>query len=98
MSVSGYDKEEDCAAEGYWYETRGYRKIPGDMCYGGVDLDPIKHSCGGMTTVLAAGGPFKNLILLALVIAILYYGWPIIEQILLMLPIPDPQNSISTVK
>lgn len=49
VAVSGSNKEADCAAEGYWYETKGYRKIPGDLCYGGVDLEPIKHSCGGMT-------------------------------------------------
>ena len=43
-------------------------------------------------------GPMKNVIMLALIVAMLYYGWPIIEQILLMLPIPDPQNSINSVK
>jgi hypothetical protein len=98
LAVSGTEKEQDCAAEGYWYETKGYRKIPGDMCTGGVDLEPVKHACNGMTAVFGTGGPFKSLVTLALIGAILYYGWPIIEQILLMLPIPDPANSINTVK
>jgi hypothetical protein len=41
---------------------------------------------------------FRGLIACALLFAILYYGWPIIEQILLMLPIPDPKASIEQVK
>ena len=43
-----------------------------------------------MTMVFGNRGPMKNVIMLALIVAMLYYGWPIIEQILLMLPIPDP--------
>lgn len=35
------DKETDCAAEGFWNENQGYRKIPGDQCRGGVNLGPI---------------------------------------------------------
>jgi hypothetical protein len=30
------EREEDCALEGYYYITQGYRKIPGNMCYGGI--------------------------------------------------------------
>ena len=41
IAVNGYSKELDCAAGGYWYETKGYRKIPGDICTGGVDLEPV---------------------------------------------------------
>ena len=32
------------------------------------------------------------------IIGALYYGWPIIEAIILILPIPDPKNSIEMVK
>ena len=39
----------------------------------------------------------KTIVLLALIGGMLYYGWPIIEQILLMLPIPDPKGTIETV-
>jgi hypothetical protein len=35
----------DCV--GVWYESRGYRRVPGDTCTveSGVDLLPIAHSC-----------------------------------------------------
>jgi len=26
------EKEEDCALEGFYYVTQGYRKIPGNAC------------------------------------------------------------------
>jgi hypothetical protein len=29
------EKEEDCALEGYYTVTQGYRKIPGNQCYKG---------------------------------------------------------------
>lgn len=29
----------------YYNETRGYRKVAGNTCVGGVDLNPIKQSC-----------------------------------------------------
>jgi hypothetical protein len=29
------EKEEDCALEGFYTITQGYRKIPGNQCYGG---------------------------------------------------------------
>ena len=28
--LKAQDKEEDCAAEGFYYVSKGYRKIPGD--------------------------------------------------------------------
>jgi hypothetical protein len=40
----------------------------------------------------------KSLLLVVILIAALYYGWPIIEAILLALPIPDPKESIDKVK
>jgi hypothetical protein len=47
------EKEEDCALEGFYYITQGYRKIPGDMCYGGVSttLEPKKNACNGTAFV-----------------------------------------------
>jgi len=38
------------------------------------------------------------MLLAAVVAAALYYGWPIIEAIILILPIPDPKDSIDRVK
>jgi hypothetical protein len=34
----------------------------------------------------------KNLIIGLIVVAVLYYGWPIFEAILIKLPIPDPKD------
>lgn len=30
------EKEEDCTLEQFYTVSQGYRKIPGDVCYGGV--------------------------------------------------------------
>jgi hypothetical protein len=35
---------------------------------------------------------------LALIGACFYYGWPIIEAVILVLPIPDPKDQIEKVK
>lgn len=91
------EKEEDCALEGFYYVTQGYRKIPGDMCYGGIQKDPIKKPCTSMAWVTSIFNQ-KTIFVSALLAGILYYGWPIIEAILLVLPIPDPKDSISRVK
>lgn len=91
------EKEEDCALEGYYYISQGYRKIPGNMCYGGVQLDPKKKACTSLVWFTSLIGS-KTLIFALLVGAALYYGWPIIEAIILVLPIPDPKDSIDRVK
>jgi len=91
------EKEEDCALEGFYYVTQGYRKIPGNMCYGGVQKDPIKKACtkfGLIATYLQS----KSIIVVLVLGAALYFGWPIIEAIILVLPIPDPKESIDRVK
>jgi len=36
--------------------------------------------------------------IIAIVMAALYYGWPIIEAVILVLPIPDPKDQIEKVK
>jgi len=33
-----------------------------------------------------------------LLIGALYYGWPIIEALILVLPIPDPKESLEKIK
>lgn len=91
------EKEEDCALEGYYYVTKGYRKIPGNMCFQGVDLDPVRKACSSFVW-FSSIFKSKSIILVAIVAAALYYGWPIIEAIILVLPIPDPKNSINSVK
>jgi len=90
------EKEEDCALEGFYHVTQGYRKIPGDVCYKGT-LDPYRKPCTSfafLTSIIS----MKSLGLTALIIACFYYGWPIIEAVILVLPIPDPKESIDKVK
>jgi hypothetical protein len=91
------EKEEDCALEGFYYVSQGYRKIPGNMCYGGVKLDPVKKPCNTFAFFSSIINS-KTIIAIIFVAGCLYYGWPIIEAILLVLPIPDPRESIDKVK
>jgi len=35
---------------------------------------------------------WTGLFMIAVSCGVLYYGWPVIEAILIMLPIPDPKN------
>lgn len=62
--------------------------MPGNRCHAGLDLEPKIVSCS------AFGGWFnlKNAIIFVIIIVALYFGWPIIEAILIMLPIPDPKD------
>lgn len=71
--------------------TQGYRKIPGDRCYGGLDLNPAIYSCSysGMILGLISLKSFLSLIIMG---AIFYFGWPLIEALLIVLPIPDPKE------
>ena len=76
-----------CDAYGFYTISNGNRKIPGDKCYGGVDLNPVVYQCS--TPGLLS---FKTLIALLLVSAALYYLWPYIEAFLIVLPFPDPKS------
>jgi hypothetical protein len=91
------EKEEDCALEGFYYVTQGYRKIPGDMCYSGVSktMEPVRKACSSLSWISSIFGS-KGVFIAAILGAALYYGWPIIEAIILVLPIPG--DSIDRVK
>jgi hypothetical protein len=67
------------------------------MCYGGVQLDPFKKPCTSLVWFTSMIGS-KTLLFAAVIAAALYYGWPIIEAVILVLPIPDPKDSIDRVK
>jgi len=69
----------------------GYRRIPGDLCTGGLDLNPKVMTCGYSGLVFGLVST-RNIIVLFVVAAILYYCWPYIEALLIALPIPDPKN------
>ena len=91
------EKEEDCALEGFYYLSQGYRKIPGNMCYGGVKLDPHRKPCSSLAFITSIFN-LKTITIIGLLVVVLYYGWPIIEAIILVLPIPDPKSSLESVK
>mmetsp|Transcript_13141 Transcript_13141/g.52445 ORF Transcript_13141/g.52445 Transcript_13141/m.52445 type:complete len:860 (+) Transcript_13141:44-2623(+) len=38
-----WQEPEDC--EGEWLRTQGYRKVEGDICQGGMELDPVWVPC-----------------------------------------------------
>ena len=84
-------QNQQCQEYGFYEITRGYRRIPGNKCSGGIDLAPTRYEC-------SAGGrflqmfSFRNILILAAISAVLYYGWPMIEAMLLLLPIPDPKE------
>lgn len=60
-------------------------------------MDPIKKPCSSsawLSSILSS----KNLFYYIIAAAVLYYGWPIIEILYIMLPLPDPKRSIDKVK
>lgn len=127
-------KKRDCEVFGEWYESQGYRLIPGDRCVAGLQVAPKRRGCGVVSSVSnALFAPFKateskaaapeapapssgglgepttgsedsgasntkNLVWAAIVLAVLYYGWPIIEAIILILPIPNAPGVVDQIK
>jgi hypothetical protein len=67
------------------------------MCYGGVKLDPIRKPCTSVAWISSILS-IKSIAMTAFVAVLLYYGWPILEAIILVMPIPDPKDSINKVK
>lgn len=90
-------ESKDCSLTGFYFESQGYRKIPGNYCQGGIQMDPVKRYCSRYGYATNAISP-KQLAMAAILIACLYYGWPLIEAIILILPIPDPKGSVDAIK
>ena len=84
-----------CESQSFYTISQGYRKIPGNHCIGGVQLEPIKVSCSYF-----GGGWFSlgNLLLAGCIGALLYYGWTYVEAVLILLPIPDPSSLVDSAK
>lgn len=53
----------------------------------GLDLNPIVYSCSP-TSLFS----LRSMAFVIIVVAILYFGWPVLEGILIALPIPDPKD------
>jgi hypothetical protein len=88
------DQSAQCETYGYYQITQGYRRIPGNRCYGGLDLNPETYSCslvGGFFTL-------RTFLYLAIIGLACYYGWPVIEALIIVLPIPDPKEIWAKVK
>jgi len=77
--------------------SQGYRKVPGSICTGGMQLTPYVYECssrGYFASIFSLRGIF----VLAVFAAVIYFGWPNIEAILLMMPLPDPKRVIEKTK
>lgn len=84
-------KNDQCLEYGYYEVTQGYRKIPGNICTGGIDLSPYRYQCGGFG-FFSRIFSLKGIFLIIVGSVVCYLGWPIVEALLLLTPIPDPTN------
>jgi hypothetical protein len=67
--------------------------VPVNKCVGGLDLNPIVYSCSPITLF-----SFRSILYIVIIFGILYFGWPLIEAVLIALPIPDPKDIKDKVK
>ena len=72
-SAQGLDPDQQtmCDAYGYYFVTQGYRKIPGNRCSGGLDLNQYKYTCG-----YGYLQPIRTLILLITFGVATYFAYP----------------------
>lgn len=82
-----------CSTYGYYTVSQGYRKVPGNKCFGGLDLNPTVYSCSAMGFI-----SIHTIGYLIIFVAIIYFGWPLIEAVIIALPIPDPKDMKERVK
>jgi hypothetical protein len=82
-------QDEQCDEYGYYEVTQGYRKIPGNICTGGIQLSPQVYYCKGLVSNMFT---WTGMFMIAVMCGMVYYGWPILETILLGLPLPDPKH------
>lgn len=54
-------------------------------------MSPSRYQCNS-AGFIASLFTFRGIFTLAVLGALCYYGWPIIEAILLLLPVPDPNE------
>ena len=78
---------------GFYTVSSGYRKVPGNRCEGGLDLNPVVYSCSPVSIF-----NFRIVLSIIIVAALLYFGWPLFEAALIALPIPDPKDVKDKVK
>jgi len=56
-------------------------------------LNPTVYSCSPVALF-----SFRTLLYIAIIFAIVYFGWPLFEAVLIALPIPDPKDIKDKVK
>lgn len=66
------------------------------MCYGGT-LDPYRKPCTSFAWITSLIS-LRAAAVIAILGAACFYGWPIIEALILILPIPDPKESLEKIK
>lgn len=52
-------------------------------------MNPYTYQCG-RGGWLGSLFTFKGILFTAVLAAIFYYGWPVIEAVIILLPVPDP--------
>lgn len=81
-------QNEQCAEYGFYEVSQGYRIIPGTICYGGVDLSPYRYQCSYTGKLLS----LRGFMMMAILAAVVYFGWPIIQTMIVLSPIPDASD------
>ena len=61
---------------GYYEITQGYRKVPGNTCYGGELFHPIKVSCPGSWNLIS----FKTILVILLIVGLFFVAKPYLNE------------------
>lgn len=54
-------------------------------------MNPYSYKCGS-DGYISSLFSFKGILFTATLVAIFYFGWPIIEAIIIVMPVPDPEE------
>lgn len=55
-------------------------------------MNPYAYTCGRGGWLLGSLFSFKGILFTGVLAALCYYGWPVIEAIIIVLPMPDPAD------
>lgn len=61
-----------------------------------MQLDPTRKACSSYA-LLTSFINLKAIGLIGVIVIAAYYGWPIVEAIILILPLPDPKESLESI-
>lgn len=60
---------------------------------GGLDLNPLVYTCSPVSMF-----SLRTILYFIIIGAILYFGWPLVEAIMIALPMPDPKDIKEKIK